>query len=68
MFRFTIRDVLWLTTLIAVVLGGMLAYGRLHSLLVLQNRIIEEQEEKILKYEAQEQIRTALQKASPNAN
>jgi hypothetical protein len=69
MFRFTIRDVLWLTTLIAVVLGGGLLLGRTagqRSELVL---IIQEQQERILELETNEAIRTAAaKKASPAEN
>jgi cytochrome c-type biogenesis protein CcmH/NrfF len=65
MFRFTIRDVLWLTTLIAVMLGSFLLLVRMNGRRAELIREIEQ--------EAQIQIRAssiqaAIQKASPDEN
>ena len=41
MFRFTIRDVLWLTVVVGIVVAGMLAFNRLLYLNMTLDKVVQ---------------------------
>ena len=72
MFRFTIRDVLWLTVVVAVGLGGVIAYGRAYSEIRRLAAIVDAQESTIAdlvkSVDLLQKDRATIKKASPDEN